>query len=398
MSSRPVVIVGASAAGLGCARGLRHHGYADRLIVVGAEAHDPYDRPPLSKQILSGEWPPERVTLGTPASFSDLGVELKLSTQAAALDLGRRAVLLDTAEMIPFAKLVIATGVSPRIPAGASGLRGVHILRTLDDALALREAFSRTEQVTVIGGGLLGAEVAATARKLGLTVDMVYAERYVNEVPLGLALAPVMHDLHVRNGVRLHPRTFVERVDGHGGAVTAVRFAGGESMPTRLVVACVGSTPNTGWLADSGLSLIEGVDCDSACSVGDGIFAAGDVASWIDRASGRRVRAEHQANALEQGNAVAENLALGSARAYEPVPYFWTDQYGQRMQVHGWWPTDAFLHFTDGSITADRFAAVAHRDGLVVGTIGFNAARKLGRLRGLIGRPFNPSTLATSTS
>jgi len=369
---RRVVIVGASAAGLTAAEALRRRGYDGTLTLIGDEPYPPYDRPPLSKQILAGTWEQEKVVLRNNEALSELGADLLLGHTATGLDAAGRRVLLAGGGAVGYDALVIATGVTPRQLPGAD-LAGAHLLRTLDDALTLRAHLLDRPKVVVVGAGFLGAEVAAVAREMGLEVTLV------DPLPV-----PMHRQFGERiGGVSLRLGTGVSRFIQAAGRVAAVELADGSVIDADLVVVAVGAAPATGWLTRSGLSLVDGVECDSRCQAASGIYAAGDVASWCNPHFGARMRLEHRMNATEQGIAVAGNL-LGDDLAFAPVPFFWTDQYDTKIQAYGIFPPDAEFQIVSGDPGERRFAAAYGRHGTVTGVLGWNSPREVRRLRQLV--------------
>ncbi|MFJ3221438.1 NAD(P)/FAD-dependent oxidoreductase [Kitasatospora sp. NPDC086801] len=377
-----IVIVGASAAGLTAAETLRRRGWDGHLTLIGDEPRPPYDRPPLSKRILTGDWPAERAVLRSPHELARLEADLHLGQPATALDAAGHRVRLGGGESIRFDGLVIATGVTPRRLPGTD-LAGVHVLRTLDDALALRAALLAAPRVVVVGAGFLGTEVAAAARIMGLEVTVVEPEPVPVRRPFGERIGALVADLHRAHGTRLRCGIPVRRLRSAGGRVTGVELGDGTTLPTDLVVLAVGATPATGWLTGSGLRLGNGVVCDAWCRAAPGIYAAGDVASWHNPHFGTRIRLEHRMNATEQAVAAAGNL-LGDATPFAPVPYFWTDQYDTRIQAYGIFPPDADLRVLSGDPSNGRFTAAYGHRGVVVGVLGWNAPRELRMLRPLV--------------
>ncbi|MER7792720.1 FAD-dependent oxidoreductase [Streptomyces sp. NPDC097640] len=379
---RDVVIVGASAAGLATAEALRNKGYDGALTLIGDEPHLPYDRPPLSKQVLSGDWQPERVRLRDEEAIGRLDADFRLGRRAAGLDIARRKVLLDGGDRLPFGALVIATGVTPRRLPG-DDLAGVHVLRTLDDALTLRTHLLARPKVVVVGAGFLGAEVAAVARTMGLEVTLVDPLPVPMRRQLGDRIGELVGQMHSDHGVALRLGVGVARFLESAGRVVAVELADGTKLDADLVLVAVGSTPATDWLTDSGLPLGNGVECGARCQAAPGIYAAGDVASWHNPHFGLRMRVEHRLNATEQGMAVAADL-LGEQRPFAPIPYFWSDQYDARIQAYGIFPDDADVKIVHGSLDDRRFVAAYGHEGKVVGVLGWNSHRELRKLRQLV--------------
>ncbi|MET9481955.1 FAD-dependent oxidoreductase [Streptomyces sp. NPDC006638] len=393
-----IVVVGASAAGLTAAEALRREGWTGRLTLVGDESHPPYDRPPLSKQILSGRWTPDRTALRRADHLAALDARWLLGRPATGLDATARTVTLAGGEVLPYDGLVIATGVTPRSLPQGHELAGVHVLRTLDDALALREGLLTAASVVVVGAGFLGSEAAAVAVGLGADVTLVDPL----PAPMVRQLGPLVGDLaarlHTAHGVRVRTRTGVRRLAGEDGRVVGVFLDDGSRVPADLVLVAIGSTPSTGWLTGSGLPLGDGVECDELCRAAPGVVAAGDVASWHHRDLGR-LRVEHRMNATEQGTAAALTL-LGAGRPFTPVPYFWTDQYDVKIQAYGVTGTGmgtgtgqgadgqeadgrgAGFRVVAGDPAEGRFAGLyGGADGRVVGAMSWNMPREARALR-----------------
>ncbi|MGW2872306.1 NAD(P)/FAD-dependent oxidoreductase [Kitasatospora sp. NPDC001225] len=381
---RDVAVVGAGAAGLHAAEALRRAGYDGRLTLIGAEPEPPYDRPPLSKHLLGGEWQPDRLALRGPEALEELRLDLRLGVRAERLDRRERTVRLSDGGRVRCEAVIVATGVRPRRLPGADAPRpGAHVLRTLADALALREELRAGVRLLVVGGGLLGAEAAATAVGLGAEVTWLTSTATPLAAVLGSETAALLAGLHREHGVRLHRGVATGLLERRGRAV-GVRLADGSELAADAVLMAVGSEPATEWLAGSGVPLDDGVVCDAYCAAGPGVWAAGDAASWPDPRTGRHHRLEQRTNATEQAMHAARNLLAGpdgERQAYRPVPYLWTDQYGLRVQVFGRPGGAERFEVVDGSLAEHRFAAVCVRDGLVTGAVGIASARALRGLR-----------------
>jgi 3-phenylpropionate/trans-cinnamate dioxygenase ferredoxin reductase subunit len=381
-----VVVVGASLAGFRAVEELRHQGYDGSITVIGAEAHLPYDRPPLSKQILAGTWESDRLPLtAIGKEIDDLAIDWRLGVAASGLDLSARRVALADGTSVPYDALVIATGAGVRTLPGQPPLEGLHTLRTLDDCLALRADLDATPQrVVVVGAGFIGAEVAATARQRGLEVTLLEALATPLQRALGDAMGAVCGDLHREHGVDLRLSTGVDGFedDGHG-RLRGIRLTDGSTVATDVAVVGVGVTPNTAWLEDSGLTIDNGVVCDASCLAAPGVVAAGDIARWPNNLFGEVMRVEHWENAQEQGAHAARRL-LGHLEPYEPVPWFWSDQYDRKIQLAGRSGANDDVQIVDGSIEEHRFVALYGRAGRVVGVLGMNRPRLVMEYRQLI--------------
>nr|WP_221316365.1 FAD/NAD(P)-binding oxidoreductase [Saccharopolyspora gloriosae] len=356
------------------AEALRRGGHAGPVTVLGAERHLPYDRPPLSKKVLAGEWEPDRVRLRQDSALAALDAEFVLGDAAVGFDAATRTARTASGRELSADAVVLATGVRPRTLPGADGLDGVHVLRTLEDSVALRADLAAASRLVVVGEGVLGAEIAATARTMGLDVTMVGPQPAPMAGLLGPLVSGRLAALHSGRGVDLRLGTGVDGVTGEH-RVTGVRLDTGEVLPAEVVVVAIGAVPETGWLAGSGLELDDGVVCDSRCRAAPGVYAVGDVARWWDERLGAQVRLENRTHATEQAGVVAANV-LGADRAYSPIPYFWTDQHDVKIQVHGTLPPDAEVSVVDGDLDGGRFVARYRHDGRTTGVLGWNMAKQ----------------------
>jgi 3-phenylpropionate/trans-cinnamate dioxygenase ferredoxin reductase component len=381
-----VVVVGASLAGLSALEALRQEGYQGELVAVGAEPVLPYDRPPLSKQVLQGAWDGDQTVLREPAHYEALEVDWRLGRRATALDPETRAVTLDDGETVAYDGLVIATGATPRTLPGQPPLPGIHTLRTLDDSLALRRELEGGPRVCVVGGGFIGAEVAASCRIRGLDVTVLEAL----PAPLARAfpteMAGACAALHRDQGVDLKVNASVDGFEGTT-RVERVRLTDGTAVEADVVVVGVGVIPETGWLESSGLPLDNGVVCDETCATpAPGVVAAGDIARWHNPLFDEDMRVEHWSNAVEQGAAAARRLLAGpdEAEPFAPVPYFWSDQYDTKIQFVGRCTANDEVRVVDGSVEERRFVALFGRKGRLVGALAFNRPRLLMAYRRLL--------------
>ena len=335
---RQVLVVGAGVAGTRAAESLRKEGYDGALTIVGAERHAPYHRPPLSKKLLSGKV--ERAGVDLALQF-DLDARVLREATAVGLDMRKCTVGVrdgDREQELGFDGLVIATGAAPRKWPGGPVPDGVFVLRTVDDCLAIRERLEANPRVVVVGGGFIGAEVAATCRSVGLDVALVEKAARPLLAALGEEMADRYAELHRRHGVDVRLNAGVDEFVGEGH-VRGVRLTDGSELKADVVVIGLGVIPDTDWLEGSGLRIDNGVVCDATCAVegATNVVAAGDLARWWHPLYEKHLRIEHWVNAERQGAAAARNLLAGPGHgeAYDEVPYFWSDQYDVKLQMFG---------------------------------------------------------------
>jgi NADPH-dependent 2,4-dienoyl-CoA reductase/sulfur reductase-like enzyme len=383
---RTVTVVGASLAGLYAARELRAQGFDGRLVIVGDEPHRPYDRPPLSKEYLTGLADEDRLALTDAEESADLDAEWLLGVGARGLDARGRTVLLDDGRTVSTDGVVVATGASARRltrdrPSG-DRLSGVHTLRTLDDARALRAELARgPRRVVVVGGGFIGAETASSCAALGHEVTVVEAAPLPLVPQLGPELAAVCAALHLRGGVGLVTGASVSALRG-GATVTGVALTDGRVLPAEVVIVGIGATPNTAWLAGSALVLNDGVLCDDGCVTSlPQVVAVGDVA----RVGG--TRAEHWTSATRQPRAAVANLLAGrTVESARSVPYFWSDQYGARLQFAGRRRAGDRVRVVEGGVSdgapgEDGLLARYERNGRTTAVLAVDRPRSFQRAR-----------------
>ncbi|MGI5472102.1 NAD(P)/FAD-dependent oxidoreductase [Streptomyces sp. CA-132043] len=395
MTDGRIAVVGASAAGLAAVEALRRGGWTGTLTLIGDEPHLPYDRPPLSKQLLSGDWQADRLGLRTEVQLDTLDLDLRLGTRATALDAATRTVTLADGERLECDGVIVATGVRARTLPGLADAAGIHTLRTLDDALGLQTWLSGApRRLVVAGNGVLGCEAAAVARELGHEVTLVGRDPLPMHRLVGDGTGTLLAAEHERHGVRMLTGGLdgVETADGH---VTGVRLTDGSALDADTVLLAIGSEPAVDWLrADAALDTTDGLRCDEFCAAAPGVYAAGDVARWYHPGHGRHLRIEHRMNATEQAMAAARNLLaeLGATederRPFTPVPYFWSDQYGMKLQAYG------VLAGADRAETVlldkeqRQVAALYGRDGLATGVLAAGLPpRQIRGLRAVIATP-----------
>lgn len=380
-----VAIVGASLAGFRAAEFLRRAKFEGRLVLIGAEPHPPYDRPPLSKELLRGEWDEDRIALQRPRD--ELRIDEMLGKRAVALDTDRREVQLENGDTVDFDGLVIATGGVARTLPSQPKLDGIFTLRTLDDARAIRAAFRDEPRVAVVGAGFIGAEVAASARQLGLDVTMIEALETPLAATLGQTLGGLVRQLHEARGVRVLCGRRVDRFEGRD-RVRALVLDDGTEVESEAVIVGIGMKPSVSWLEGSAIAIEDGVRCDETLSTNvPNIVAAGDVASWYNPLFEERMRVEHWTNAVEQARHAVRTLlsSPGDAAPFESVPLFWSDQFDIKIQGAGRPEPNDDLHVERDS-DGTKLVALYSRAGRLTGAVTFNQPPKLVRLRMLLGK------------
>lgn len=331
------VIVGASLAGATAARTLREEGYQGPLVLIGEETEPPYERPPLSKGYLLGTDPRDKVFLHPHSWYREQAIDLRLGTTVTAIDRAAHQVVLDGGERLPYDKLLLTTGSSPRkLPVPGAELAGVHYLRRVEESDRLKQLFASATRIAVIGAGWIGLEITAAARAAGVEVTVLEAAELPLLRVLGREVAEVFATLHRDHGVDLRFGVQVQALIGDAGRVEGVRLADGTVVPAEAVVIGVGVTPNTALAEAAGLTVDNGVQTDPSLRTSDpDVFAAGDVASAYHPLLRRHLRVEHWANALHQPVTAAKAM-LGQDAAFDRIPYFFTDQYELGMEYTGY--------------------------------------------------------------
>lgn len=334
-ASETFVVVGASMAGGRAAETLRQEGFDGRIILVGAEPVRPYERPPLSKDVLRGDAPEDKAYLRAPEYYSEQSIELRLGRAARQLAPGEKSLELDDGDVIRYDKLLIATGAEVRrLAVPGVDLPGVHYLRTMRDARAIRDAAREADRVVVIGAGFIGAEVAASCRATGREVTVLEVLPVPLQRVLGDEIGHIYGQIHRDHGIDLRLGVGIAEFRG-AGCLEEVVTSTGDRIPCDLAVVGVGVQPAVQWLEGSGVSVQNGVLVDELCATNvTDVYAAGDVANWWHPTLGERLRVEHWDNAQNQGIAAAKSM-LGKAEPYAPVPYFWSDQYDLTLQYVG---------------------------------------------------------------
>jgi 3-phenylpropionate/trans-cinnamate dioxygenase ferredoxin reductase component len=381
-TDKTFVIVGASLAGAKAAETLREEGFEGRIVLVGAEAERPYERPPLSKDYLRGE-ADQKPYVHEESFYAEKEIELRTSTAAEAIDPAAREVRLAGGESLRFDRLLLATGAEPRrlsLPGG--DLDGVLYLRAIEDSNAIRDRIDAGGRVVTIGAGWIGAEVAASARQRGCEVAILATGELPLERVLGSELGAIYRDLHADHGTEFSGGARVEAIEGDG-SVAAVRLAGDKRIEADFVVIGVGVAPRVELAQAAGLAIENGVACDERLRTSaPNVLAAGDVANAVHPFYGRRLRVEHWFNALEQGPVAARSM-LGKNEAYDKVPYFFSDQYDVGMEYAGFaaeWDEVVFR----GDVGAREFIAFWLSGGRVTAGMNVNVWDVTDQIQALI--------------
>ena len=390
-----VVVVGAGLAGVRTCEALRRRGYDGDIVLLGEEKHSPYSRPPLSKEVLRGDKHPSTATLRSSGELAALDVALRLGVRATALRPPNRQLDLDDGTTITYDDLVIATGAQPRTLPGV-WLRGVHTLRTLDDCAALRDELDEGTRVVIVGAGFIGLEVAASARARGAHVTVVDILAAPLARVLDVKVGEAIGRLHAEHGVDIRCGVGVAQVSGEA-QVEEVTLTDGTQLPADVVVVGIGVAPSTSWLDGSGLPIDDGVVCDATLQAAPGVWAVGDVCRWQSARLGRTVRLEHWTNASEQPDHVARGIC-GDPADFDPVPYFWSDQYDAKLQCLGFAGAGDEIAVVRGSFDDPKWVALVRSGDLLGGVVGLRSAGQVMKLNPLLaaGTSWSDALAATS--
>ena len=382
---RRIAIVGASLAGLRAAEALRDRGFDGELTLIGDEPHRPYDRPPLSKQVLQGAWEPEQALFRKKEGYDALALDMRLGVRAQSLDLRARRVTLADGTFADYDRLIIATGARVRTLPSIAPRTGLFSLRGLDDAIALRRALMDGPRVAVVGAGFIGLEVAASCRARGLSVTVIEPLPVPFAPIFGRTFGEMVAAMHRDHGVDLRTGIAVTGVFGES-RVAGVALSDGSRIDADVVVVGIGVTPNTEWLEGSGLTLDNGIVCNGSGEAAPDVYAAGDVARIANRWHGDSPRIEHWTNAVEQAVCVAENALAGpgTCTSFSSVPYFWSDQYDRKIQFIGRARPHDEMVIVDGSLEDRRLTALYRRGDRMVACLAVNQPRALVRYRKLL--------------
>ncbi len=378
-SEKGIVIVGGGLAAARTAEQLRKSEYGGRITIVSDEVHLPYDRPPLSKEVLRKEV--DDVALKPREWYDEKDVTLRLGSAATGLDTARQTVTLDDGTVLGYDELVIATGLVPRRIPAFPDLEGIRVLRSFDESMALREHASAAQRAVVVGAGFIGCEVAASLRSLDVDVVLVEPQPTPLAAILGEQIGRLVARLHRDEGVDVHLGVGVAEVRGQGHVDTVV-LTDGTELAADLVVVGIGSRPATEWLEGSGIEVDNGVICDEAGHTSaPNVWALGDVASWRDT-TGHQARVEHWSNVADQARVVVPAMLGQDVPSAVVVPYFWSDQYDVKIQCLGEPEATDTVHLVEDD--GRRFLAYYERDGVLVGVVGGGMPGKVMKVRGKI--------------
>ncbi|WP_454788660.1 NAD(P)/FAD-dependent oxidoreductase [Mycolicibacterium lutetiense] len=374
-----IVIVGGGLAAARTAEQLRRSEYAGPITIVSDEDHLPYDRPPLSKEVLRAET--DDVTLKPAEFYAENNITLRLGSAAQSVDTAAKTLKLADGSDVAYDELIIATGLVPKRIRSFGDLAGIHVLRSYDESMALREHAGNARRAVVVGAGFIGCEVAASLRKLGVEVALVEPQPTPLASVLGEQIGALVTRLHQAEGVDVRCGVGVSEVRG-ADKVEQVVLGDGTELDADLVVVGIGSHPAVEWLEGSGIALDNGVVCDEVGrSSAARVWAIGDVASWRDHV-GDQVRVEHWSNVADQARAMVPAILGQEASPVVSVPYFWSDQYDVKIQCLGEPEADDVVHVVEDD--GRKFLAYYERDGIVVGVVGGGMPGKVMKARGKI--------------
>jgi 3-phenylpropionate/trans-cinnamate dioxygenase ferredoxin reductase subunit len=403
---RTFVIIGASLAGGKAAETLREEGFTGQVVLVGEETEPPYERPPLSKGYLAGDDPREQAFLHEPEWWAEHRIDLRLGQRATMLDATGHTVTVDGVTDLRYDKLLLATGSRVRT-LGVPGhdLHGVRYLRTLGESDSLRQDLrgGQAGKVVVVGAGWIGLEVAAAARGHGVEVTVVALDQLPLRRVLGDEVATLYRDLHLAHGVEFRFGARLRELRGVDGRVRVAVLEDGTELPADLVLVGIGIVPATELAVAAGLAVDDGVVTDAALRTSHpDVYACGDVASTPNSVAGRRVRLEHWANALDGGPAAARSM-LDQAVTFDPMPFFFTDQYDLGMELSGWFAPGGYDRVVfrgdpalAGGQVPEYFAFWLDRDSRVLAGSNVNIWDVAEQVQQLVrsGRPVDPAKLA----
>ena len=388
-----IVVIGAGQAAGQAAASLRQEGYEGEITIIGDEAQAPYQRPPLSKAYLSGEVGLDRVLVRPKNFYADKGINLQTGVRVESINRAEKTIATSTGSTLSYDKLLIATGSRPRIlNIEGSDLEGLHYLRTVDDVDGIRTAMEAAKNVCIVGGGYIGLEVAAVAKKAGHNVTVLEMEDRILQRVTTPEMSEFYHALHTGRGVDIRVNTMVSGFAGENGRVTSV-LCGDESIPADLVIVGIGIIPNVELAEAAGLTCDNGIVVNDHCQTSDpDIYAAGDCTNHPNPILDRRLRLESVPNAMEQARTACSNM-LGGDKTYAAVPWFWSDQYELKLQMVGF-SADGDQSVLRGDKTSNEFAVFYLKDGNVVAVDAVNSPKEFMVAKQLYGKAVNEADLA----
>ena len=386
-----MVIVGAGHAAGQAAASLRQEGYEGEIVIIGDEPHIPYQRPPLSKQYLSGEQGIERVYLRPEKFYADKSITVQTGVRVEGIDTNAHSVTTDRGDTIEYDKLLLATGSRARqLSIPGSDLAGIHYLRTIDDVDAIREEFAPGRKLVIVGGGYIGLEVAAVGVESELEVHVLEMEERILQRVTTPEMSQYYHQLHTGRGVHIHTSTTVSGFTGEDRVATVQ--CGDTEFPADIVVIGIGIIPNVELAEAAGIDCSNGIVVDEGCrtSAAD-VFAAGDCTNHPNPLLNRRLRLESVPNAMEQARVAAANMC-GGDKTYASIPWFWSDQYELKLQMVGF-SADGDSQVMRGDMAANQFAVFYLKDGAVVAADAVNSPKEFMICKQLIGKPVDADLL-----
>ncbi len=388
-----IVVIGAGQAAGQAAASLRQEGYEGEITIIGDEAQAPYQRPPLSKAYLSGEVGLDRVLVRPENFYADKGINLQTGVRVESINRADKTIATSTGSTLSYEKLLIATGSRPRIlNIEGSDLEGLHYLRTVDDVDGIRTAMEAAKNVCIVGGGYIGLEVAAVAKKAGHNVTVLEMEDRILQRVTTAEMSEFYHALHTGRGVDIRVNTMVSGFAGENGRVTSV-LCGDESIPADLVIVGIGIIPNVELAEAAGLTCDNGIVVNDHCQTSDpDIYAAGDCTNHPNPILDRRLRLESVPNAMEQARTACSNM-LGGDKTYAAVPWFWSDQYELKLQMVGF-SADGDQSVLRGDKASNEFAVFYLKDGNVVAVDAVNSPKEFMVAKQLYGKAVNEADLA----
>ena len=390
-----MVIIGCGQAGGQAAASLRQEKYEGPITMIGQEPYIPYQRPPLSKQYLSGEQEKEKLSLRQESFYSEKEINLMLETSVLSLDPHKKELQLEKGETVTYDKLLIATGGRPRkLEVDGHTLKGIHYLRNIDDVDAIKTQMSISQNLVIVGGGYIGLEVASVAIKKGLTVSVLEMESRILERVTTEEMSTFYHQLHTDEGVNILTSTQAKAFKGSETVGSVV--CGDHEIPADLVIVGIGILPNTEMAEAAGLETNNGLVVDEHCRTSnEHIFAAGDCTNHPNPILNRRLRLESVPNAMEQGRVAASNM-LGGSKSYASMPWFWSDQYEHKLQMVGF-SKDSDQSIIRGDMASKSFTVFYLKDDSIIAADSVNNPKEFMASKQLVGKKASIEALADTS-